>query len=250
MKILVPVKRVIDAYVKIRLKADHSGIDSQNVKMSMNPFDEIALEEAIRLKEQGHATEIIAVSIGPLAAQETLRQALALGADRAILIQTEFELEPLHIAKILHNITTRETPELVLLGKQAIDDDANQTGQMLAALLQWPQATFASKITLEQRDVTVEREIDGGLQTLRFTLPGVISTDLRLNTPRFAKLPNIMKAKSKPLEIIQADTLNIDLTPRHTCVRIDAPAVRAKGIVVHSVDELIDKLRNEAKVIA
>lgn len=250
MKILVPIKRVVDAYVKIRVKADQSDIDSVNVKMSMNPFDEIALEEALRLKEQGHASDVCAISIGTLASQETLRHALALGADRAILIQTEQVLEPLQLAQLLKIIALRETIQLILLGKQAIDDDANQTGQMVAALLNWPQATFASKVTIDQNRVTVEREIDGGLQTLRFDLPGVISADLRLNTPRFAKLPNIMKAKTKPLEIIQADTLSVDLTPRLETVSIEAPTARQKGIMVTSVDELLDKLRNQAKVIA
>ena len=249
MKILVPVKRVVDAYVKIRLKSDHSDIDTQNVKMSMNPFDEIALEEALRLKEQGPATEIVAVSIGSLTSQETLRQALALGADRAILIQTDLSLESLAIAKLLKVLCDREAPELLILGKQAIDNDANQTGQMLAALLNWPQATFASKVSIDQQQVTIEREIDGGLQTLRFTLPGLITTDLRLNTPRFAKLPNIMKAKSKPLEIIPAETLNVDLTTRLTTLSVTAPAARQKGIFVTTVDELLDKLRHEAKVI-
>ncbi len=250
MKVLVPVKRVVDYNVKVRAKTDGSGVDIANVKMSMNPFDEIALEEAIRLQEQGIATEIIAVSIGPITCQETLRQALALGADRAILLQTDLELEPLTIAKLLQVITEREQPQLVLLGKQAIDNDANQTGQMLAALLHWPQATFASKISIAQGVATAEREIDGGLQTVQLSLPGVISTDLRLNTPRFAKLPNIMKAKSKPLQILQANELAIDLTPRLKPLKVETPGVRAKGIQVHSVDELLDKLRHEAKVIA
>lgn len=250
MKVLVPIKRVVDAYVKIRVKSDHSAIDEQNVKMSINPFDEIAIEEAIRLQEAGIATEIVAVSIGPLACQETLRQALALGADRAILIQTEADLEPLAIAKLLKVITLREQPQLLLLGKQAIDNDANQTGQMLAALLNWPQATFASKISIDQNQATVEREIDGGLQTLQFALPGVITTDLRLNTPRFAKLPNIMKAKSKPLAILNVDELDVDIAPRLQTLTVETPSARSKGIQVHSVDELIDKLKNEAKVIA
>lgn len=250
MKVLVPIKRVVDAYVKIRVKTDHSAVDDQNVKMSMNPFDEIAIEEAIRLQEQGIATEVVAVSIGPIACQETLRQALALGADRAILIQTDADLEPLAIAKLLKAITLREQPQLLLLGKQAIDNDANQTGQMLAALLDWPQATFASKISIDQNQATVEREIDGGLQTLQFTLPGVITTDLRLNTPRFAKLPNIMKAKSKPLSLLNVDELEVDITPRLQTLKVETPSARSKGIQVHSVDELIDKLKHEAKVIA
>ncbi len=249
MKILVAVKRVIDPYAKIRVNADQTGIETHNVKLSMNPFDEIALEEALRLKEQGLASEIIVISIGPIQAQETLRQGLALGADRAILIQTDQDLEPLVIAQLLNRISLREAPQLIILGKQAIDNDANQTGQMLAALLNWPQATFASKVTIDQQRVTVEREIDGGLQTLAFDLPGIITTDLRLNTPRFAKLPNIMKAKSKPLEIIASETLGIDLTPRLTTLSIKPPPIRPKGILVHSVDELIDKLRFEAKVI-
>lgn len=250
MKVLVPIKRVVDAYVKIRVKTDQSAVDDQNVKMSMNPFDEIAIEEAIRLQEQGIVTEIVAVSIGPIACQETLRQALALGADRAILIQTEADLEPLTIAKLLKVIAQLEEPQLLLLGKQAIDNDANQTGQMLAALLNWPQATFASKITIVEQQVTVEREIDGGLQTLQFTLPGVITTDLRLNTPRFAKLPNIMKAKSKPLAILNVEELAVDVTPRLQTLKVETPSARLKGIQVHSVDELVDKLKHEAKVIA
>lgn len=250
MKVLVPIKRVVDAYVKIRVKTDQSAVDDQNVKMSMNPFDEIAIEEAIRLQEQGIVTEIVAVSIGPIACQETLRQALALGADRAILIQTEADLEPLAIAKLLQVITQREEPQLLLLGKQAIDNDANQTGQMLAALLNWPQATFASKITIVEQQVTVEREIDGGLQTLQFTLPGVITTDLRLNIPRFAKLPNIMKAKSKPLTILNVNELGVDVTSRLQTLKVEMPSARSKGIQVHSVDELLDKLKHEAKVIA
>lgn len=249
MKVLVPVKRVIDAYVKIRVKNDGSGVEQHNVKMAMNPFDEIALEEAICLKEKGSATEIIAVSIGPSANQDVLRQALALGADRAVLLQTEVELEPLHIAKLLQVITLREQVQLVLMGKQAIDDDANQTAQRLAALLTWPQATNASKVSIDQNHATVEREIDGGLQSLGFDLPGVISTDLRLNTPRFPKLPNIMKAKSKPLEILDADTLGVDLTLRLKTLQIEAPAARSQGIRVHSVDELLDKLRHQAKVL-
>jgi electron transfer flavoprotein beta subunit len=250
MKILVPIKRVIDAYVKIRVKGDCTGVETQNVKMAINPFDEIALEEAIRLKEKGHATEVVAISIGPVTNQESLRQALALGADRALLLQTEQEIQPLLVAKLLKEITLRETPQLILMGKQAIDDDSNQTGQMLAALLGWPQATFASKVQLENQQAIVEREVDGGLQTLAMTLPGIITTDLRLNTPRFAKLPDIMKAKSKPLEIIAADSLGIDLSPRLKTLKVEAPATRKAGIKVSSVDELLDKLRNEAKVIA
>ncbi|MCD6046629.1 MAG: hypothetical protein K0S08_276 [Gammaproteobacteria bacterium] len=249
MKILVPIKRVIDPYVKIRVKADGSGVETQNIKMTMNPFDEIAIEEAIRLKEKGIATEIIAVSIGATTSQETLRHALALGADKAVLIQTEQTLEPLAIAKLLKTIAEKTEAQLILMGKQAIDDDCNQTGQMLAALLNWPQATFASQITLENGVATVQRETDSGLQTISAKLPCLITTDLRLNTPRFAKLPDIMKAKSKPMEIIAADSFGIDLTTHLLIQEVSPPSVRKAGVKVSSVDELVQKLREEAKVI-
>jgi electron transfer flavoprotein beta subunit len=243
MKLLVPVKRVIDFNVKPRVKADGTGVDLANVKMSMNPFDEIAVEEAVRLKEKGVATEIVAVSIGPAKAQETLRTALALGADRAILVTTDEELEPLAVAKILAKIVGDEQPRMVILGKQAIDDDCNQTGQMLAALLGWAQGTFASKVEVDGEKVNVTREVDGGLETLRLTLPAVVTTDLRLNEPRYASLPNIMKAKSKPLAQKSPADYGIDVAPRLTVVEVREPPKREAGVKVGSVDELIDRLR-------
>jgi electron transfer flavoprotein beta subunit len=254
MKVLVPVKRVVDFNVKVRVKADGSAVDTANVKMSMNPFDEIAVEEAVRLKEKGIATELIAVSCGVAACQETLRTALALGADRGILVETDAELQPLAVAKLLKAIALKEMPQLVIMGKQAIDDDANQTGQMLAALLGWPQATFASKIDLAPADggmqATVKREIDGGLETLAMPLPAVITTDLRLNEPRYATLPNIMKAKKKPLDVVKPDALGVDVAPRLVTLKITEPPKRKGGGKVVDAKELIAKLRNEAKVIA
>jgi electron transfer flavoprotein beta subunit len=249
MKILVPVKRVVDYNVKIRAKADGSGVETANVKMSMNPFDEIAVEEAARLKEAGTATEIIAVSLGAQACQETLRTALAMGADRAILVQTDAELQPLAVAKALKAVVEREQPRLVIMGKQAIDDDCNQTGQMLAALLGWPQGTFASKVVPGDGTVRVTREIDGGLETVELTLPAVVTTDLRLNEPRYASLPNIMKAKKKPLETLAPADLGVEVTPRLKTLKVAEPPRRQAGIKVSSVAELVDKLRNEARVI-
>jgi len=249
MKVIVPVKRVVDFNVKVRVKPDGSGVDTANVKMSMNPFDEIAVEEAVRLKEKGIATEIVAVSCGVTACQETLRTALAIGADRAILVETNVELQPLAVAKLLKAIVAKEQPQLVVLGKQAIDDDANQTGQMLAALLDWPQATFASKIDITNGVATVKREVDGGLETLELKLPAVVTTDLRLNEPRYATLPNIMKAKKKPLETITPETLGVDVTPRLATLKVVEPPKRQGGGKVANVDELVSKLRNEAKVI-
>jgi electron transfer flavoprotein beta subunit len=243
MKLLVAVKRVIDFNVKPRVKADGSGVDLANVKMSMNPFDEIAVEEAIRLKEKGVATEIVAVSIGPAKAQETLRTALAMGADRAILIQTDDEIEPLAVAKLLAKVTEEEQPGLVILGKQAIDDDSNQTGQMLAALLGWPQGTFASKVEVSGDKVDVTREVDGGLETVKLNIPAVVTTDLRLNEPRYASLPNIMKAKSKPLAAKTPADYGVDTTPRLTTLKVVEPARRQAGVKVGSVDELIGKLK-------
>ncbi|MBK7664763.1 MAG: electron transfer flavoprotein subunit beta/FixA family protein [Sterolibacteriaceae bacterium] len=250
MKVLVPVKRVIDYNVKPRVKADGSGVDLANVKMSMNPFDEIAVEEAIRLKEAGLATEIIAVSCGVTACQETLRIALALGADRAILVESDAELQPLAVAKILKALCDRESPQIVICGKQAIDDDANQTGQMLAALLGWGQATFASKVVIADGKATVTREIDGGLESLKVALPAVISTDLRLNEPRYATLPNIMKAKKKPLETVKPADLGVDVAPRLTTLKVVEPPRRQAGEQVADVQQLVAKLRGEAKVIA
>jgi electron transfer flavoprotein beta subunit len=250
MKILVPIKRVVDFNVKIRVKPDGSGVDLANVKMSMNPFDEIAVEEAVRLKEKGIATEIIAVSCGVAGCQETLRTALALGADRAILVESTAELQPLAVAKLLAAIAEKEAPQLVILGKQAIDDDANQVGQMLAALLDWPQATFASKVDIDGTSATVKREVDGGLETIVVTLPAVVTTDLRLNEPRYATLPNIMKAKKKPLDIVTPDALGVDVTPRLTTLKVVEPKKRTGGGRVADVAELVSKLRNEAKVIA
>jgi electron transfer flavoprotein beta subunit len=249
MKVLVSVKRVVDYNVKVRVKADGSGVDTTNVKMSMNPFDEIAVEEAVRLKEKGVATEIVAVSCGLTGCQETLRTALALGADRAILVETDAELQPLAVAKLLKAIVDKEQPKVVILGKQAIDDDANQTGQMLAALLGWPQATSASKIDLAGDKATVKREVDGGLETIETSLPVVVTADLRLNEPRYATLPNIMKAKKKPLEVIKPDALGVDVTPRLTILKVVEPPKRQGGGKVADVAQLVDKLRNEAKVI-
>ena len=249
MKILVAVKRVIDYNVKIRVKADGSGVETANVKMSMNPFDEIAVEEAVRLKEKGIATEILAVSCGPTSSQETLRTALALGADRAILVETTEELQPLAVAKLLKAIVDKEQPRLCILGKQAIDDDANQTGQMLAALLDWPQATFASKVDIAGDTATVKREVDGGLETLEMKLPAIVTTDLRLNEPRYATLPNIMKAKKKPLETTTPAILGVDVAPRLATLRVVEPPKRKGGGKVADVAELVDKLRNEAKVL-
>jgi electron transfer flavoprotein beta subunit len=254
MKILVPVKRVIDSNVKVRVKADNTGVDLTNVKMAVNPFDEIAVEEAVRLKEKKVATEIIAVSIGPDKAQEQLRTAMAIGADRGILVKTDAPtdlggVEPLAIAKILKAIVEQEKPDLVIMGKQSIDDDSNQTGQMLAALLGWPQATFASKVEPGAGSAKVTREIDGGLETLEVKLPGIITTDLRLNEPRYAKLPDIMAAKKKPLAIVEPASLGVDLSPRLQVVKVTEPAKRKGGIKVKSVDELVDKLKNEAKVL-
>lgn len=249
MKILVPVKRVIDYNVKVRVKSDNSGVELANVKMSMNPFDEIAVEEAIRLKEAGSAEEIIAVSIGPAQAQETLRTALAMGADRAILIETSDEVEPLAVAKILKAVVEEEGPGLVILGKQAIDDDCNQTGQMLAALLGWGQGTFASEVKIGDASVDVTREIDGGLETVKLTLPAVVTTDLRLNEPRYASLPNIMKAKRKQLDTKQPSDYGVDTTPRLTTLKVEEPPGRSAGIKVESVQELVEKLRTEAGVL-
>jgi electron transfer flavoprotein beta subunit len=250
MKILVAIKRVIDFNVKVRVKPDASGVDTANVKMSMNPFDEIAVEEAVRLKEKGVATEIVAVSCGVAASQETLRTALALGADRAILVQTDQELQPLAVAKLLRAIIAKESPQVVILGKQAIDDDANQTGQMLAALLDWPQATFASKLDISDGKASVKREVDGGLETVEVALPAVITTDLRLNEPRYATLPNIMKAKKKPLETVTPEALGVDVAPRLTTLGVAEPPKRKGGGRVADVKELVAKLRNEAKVLS
>jgi len=249
MKILVAVKRVVDFNVKVRVKSDQSGVELANVKMSMNPFDEIAVEEALRLKEAGKATEVIAVSIGTQACQETLRAALAMGADRAILVETDVETQPLGVAKALKAVAQKESPGLVILGKQAIDDDANQTGQMLAALLDWPQATFASKVEIAGETAKVTREIDGGLETVEVKLPAVVTTDLRLNTPRYATLPNIMKAKKKPLENVKPADLGVDVAPRLKILKVVEPPARKGGVMVKDVQELVEKLRNEAKVI-
>ena len=249
MKVLVPVKRVVDYNVKVRVKSDGTGVDIANVKMSMNPFDEIAVEEAVRLKEKGVATEVIAVSCGVAACQETLRTAMAIGADRGILVETDVELQPLAVAKLLKAIVDKEQPGLIIAGKQAIDDDANQTGQMLAALADLPQATFASKVEVVGDKVRVAREIDGGLEILELTLPAVITTDLRLNEPRFATLPNIMKAKKKPVDTLTPEALGVDVTPRLATLKVEEPPKRKAGVMVGSVDELIEKLRNEAKVI-
>ena len=249
MKILVAVKRVVDYNVKVRVKADGTGVDIANVKMSMNPFDEIAVEEAVRLKEKGVASEIVAVSCGVAQCQETLRTAMAIGADRGILVETGEELQPLAVAKLLKALVEQEKPALVILGKQAIDDDCNQTGQMLAALQNWPQATFASKVVIADGKATVTREIDGGLETLAITLPAVVSTDLRLNEPRYATLPNIMKAKKKPLDTVKPADLGVDVTPRLTTLKVTEPAKRSAGVRVADVADLVNKLKNEAKVI-
>jgi len=249
MKVLVPVKRVVDFNVKVRVKADQSGVELANVKMSMNPFDEIAVEEALKLKEAGKATEVVVVSIGPAACQETLRTALAMGADRAILVETNDEVQPLAVAKVLKALSAKESPGLFILGKQAIDDDANQTGQMLAALLDWPQATFASKVAIDGSKAQVTREIDGGLETIEIGMPAVITVDLRLNTPRYATLPNIMKAKKKPLENVKPAELGVDVAPRLKTLSVSEPPKRKGGVMVKDVGELVNKLKNEAKVI-
>jgi electron transfer flavoprotein beta subunit len=249
MKVLVPVKRVVDYNVKVRVKTDGSGVDIANVKMSMNPFDEIALEEAMRLKEAQKVTEVVAVSCGVTQCQETLRTGMAIGADRGILVETTAELEPLAVAKLLKALADKEQPQLIILGKQAIDDDSNQTGQMLAAMLGWPQATFASKVVLEDGKVSVTREVDGGLETLSLTLPAIITTDLRLNEPRYVTLPNIMKAKKKPLDVVKPEDLGVDVTPRLKTLKVVEPAKRSAGIKVPDVATLVAKLRNEAKVI-
>ena len=249
MKVLVPVKRVVDYNVKIRVKADGSGVELANVKMSMNPFDEIGVEEAIRLKEAGTASEIVAVSIGPAQASETIRTALAMGADRGILVQTDGIVEPLAVAKILKGVVEAEEPGLVILGKQAIDDDANQTGQMLAALLGWPQGTFASKIEIGDGSILVTREVDGGLQTVKLSMPAIVTTDLRLNEPRYASLPNIMKAKKKPIDTKAPEDFGVDVAPRLEVLKTTEPPARQAGIKVDSVATLIDKLKNEAGVL-
>jgi electron transfer flavoprotein beta subunit len=249
MKVLVAVKRVVDFNVKVRVKADQSGVETANVKMSMNPFDEIAVEEAIRLKEKGSATEIVAVSMGPQQCQETIRTALAMGADRGILVQTDVELQPLAVAKLLKAIVDKEKPNLVILGKQAIDDDCNQTGQMLAALLGWPQGTFASKVAPSADKIEVTREVDGGLETVDLKLPAIVTTDLRLNEPRYASLPNIMKAKKKPIETLTPDALGVDPAPRVTTLKVTEPPKRKAGVKLPDVAALVDKLKTEAKVI-
>jgi electron transfer flavoprotein beta subunit len=249
MKILVPVKRVVDYNVKVRVKSDGTGVETAGVKMSMNPFDEIAVEEAVRLKEKGVATEIIAVSLGVAACQETIRTALAMGADRGILVETDVDLQPLAVAKMLKAIADSEGPGLIILGKQAIDDDMGATGQMLAALLGWPQGTFASKVVIDGQAMTVVREVDGGLETVVLDLPAIVTTDLRLNEPRYASLPNIMKARKKPIATLKPADLGVDPTPRLTVVKVEEPAKRQAGRKVGSVAELVDKLRNEAKVI-
>ena len=250
MKILVPIKRVVDYNVKVRPKADESGVDLNNVKMAIKPFCEIAVEEAVRLKEAGSATEIIAVTVGAENAQEQLRTALALGSDRAILVETDLEVEPLGISKVLKAVVEKESPNLIIMGKQAIDGDNNQTGQMLAALMNYPQATFASELKIEGEKAVVTREVDGGLQTISINLPAVVTSDLRLNEPRYASLPNIMKAKQKPLEVIKSDDLGVDLNPRISTLKVSPPPEREAGIIVESVDQLVEKLKNEAKVIS
>jgi electron transfer flavoprotein beta subunit len=249
MKILVSIKRVVDFNVKVRVKPDGTGVETANVKMSMNPFDEIAVEEAVRLKEAGVATEIVAVSCGPQASQETLRTALAIGADRAILVETDADVQPLAVAKLLKAVAAKESPKLVILGKQAIDDDSNQTGQMLAALLGWPQATFASKLKVEGEKAQVTREVDGGLETIAIKLPAIVTTDLRLNEPRYVTLPNIMKAKKKTLETLKPDALGVDVKPRLTTLKVVEPAKRKAGVKVPDPKALLDKLRNDAKVL-
>jgi electron transfer flavoprotein beta subunit len=249
MKILVAVKRVIDYNVKIRVKADQSGVETANVKFSMNPFDEIAVEEAVRLKEAGKAAEIVVVSMGPTAAQETIRTALAMGADRGILVASDDELQPLAVAKLLKVLVDKEQPGLVILGKQAIDDDSNQTGQMLAALCGWPQGTFASKVAIGDGAIEVTREVDGGLETVKLTLPAVVTTDLRLNEPRYASLPNIMKAKKKPIDTVAPADLGVDTLPRLVTLKVEEPSKRSAGVKVADIATLVDKLKNEAKVI-
>ena len=249
MKIIVPIKRVVDYNVKIRVKSDNSGVELDNVKMSMNPFDEIAVEEAIRLKEAGKAEEIVALSIGPQQAQETIRTALAMGADRGILIKSDDNVTPLNVAKIIKAIAEKENPNLIILGKQAIDDDSNQTGQMLSALLGWSQGTFASEVKIENDNLLVTREIDGGLQTLKLTMPSIITTDLRLNEPRYASLPNIMKAKKKEIAEINPEDLNISIEKNIEVVKVSEPSQREAGVKVETIDELVDKLKNEAGVI-
>ena len=249
MKVLVTVKRVIDPYVKVRVKADGSGVETANVKMSMNPFCEIAVEQAVRMKEAGVVTEIVAVSIGVTQCQETLRTAMAMGADRGILVETDVEVQPLAVAKVLKAIVAKESPKLVIMGKQAIDDDSNQTGQMLAALLGWPQATFISKVAVNGDSADVTREIDGGLEKLTIKLPAVVTTDLRLNEPRYVTLPNIMKAKKKPLEVLKPDALGVDIAPRLTTLKVQEPPKRGAGVKVADVKELVAKLKNEAKII-
>jgi len=249
MKVLVPVKRVVDYNVKVRVKSDGTGVDIANVKMSMNPFDEIAVEEAVRLKEKGVVTEVIAVSCGVTQCQETLRTAMAIGADRAIFVETDVELQPLAVAKILKALVDKEQPQLVILGKQAIDDDCNQTGQMLAALTGLPQGTFASKVEVADGKVAVTREVDGGLETVSLSLPAVVTTDLRLNEPRYVTLPNIMKAKKKPLDVVKPADLGVDVAPRIKTLKVEEPAKRSAGIKVADVAALVDKLKNEAKVI-
>src|SRR5438132_8491396 len=249
MKVLVPVKRVVDFNVKVRVRSDGSGVDTANVKMSMNPFDEIAVEEAVRLKEKGVVTEIVAVSCGITACQETLRTALAIGADRAILVETDLEMQPLAVAKLLKALVDKEQPRLVILGKQAIDDDANQVGQMLAAFLGWPQATFASKVVISDNQASVTREIDGGLEMLQIKLPAVVTTDLRLNEPRYATLPSIMKAKKKPLVSMKPADLGVDVTPRLAILKVAEPLQRQGGRKVADVTELVARLKNEAKVL-
>ena len=249
MKVLVPVKRVVDYNVKVRVKSDGSGVDIANVKMSMNPFDEIALEEATRLKEAGKVTEVVAVSVGVAQCQETLRTGMAIGADRGILVETAGDTEPLAVAKIMKALADKEQPQLIILGKQAIDDDSNQTGQMLAALLGWPQATFASKVVLEDGKVTVTREVDGGLETVALSLPAIVTTDLRLNEPRYVTLPNIMKAKKKQLDTVKPEELGVDVAPRLKTLKVAEPAKRGAGVKVPDVATLVSKLKNEAKVI-
>jgi len=249
MKVLVPVKRVVDYNVKVRVKSDQSGVDIANVKMSMNPFDEIAVEEAVRLKEAGKVSEIVAISCGTAQSQETLRTAMAIGADRAILVETDIELQPLAVAKLLKAIADKEQPQLIILGKQAIDDDANQTGQMLAALLDWPQATYASKVEVEGDKAQITREVDGGLEVISVKLPAIVTTDLRLNEPRYVTLPNIMKAKKKTLDNVKPADLGVDVAPRLKTLKVSEPPKRSAGIIVPDVGTLVDKLKNEAKVI-
>ena len=249
LKVLVPVKRVVDYNVKVRVKSDKSGVELDNVKMSMNPFDEIAVEEALRLKEKGIATEVIAISIGSTQVQETIRNALAMGADSGIFIESTNDLEPLNIAKIISSVAKKESIDLMILGKQAIDDDMNATGQMIAALLGWPQATFASKVEISDKKAVVSREVDGGIENIEVALPAVISTDLRLNEPRYASLPNIMKAKKKPINQIQVDELNLKIEQRLDILKVEEPTKRQSGIMLKTVEELVDKLKNEAKVI-